>query len=864
MLAGLVVLHGAHRDVALGVVGAGGDDLGIFALALDELEGELAFLEVAAVQDLGRGDLVGDAELIRIRLVAVVELRLVGALQLVRSAERAVAVVGDGGHDGIGLAVVGDAVAGGSTVDLAQRVGVLAGLGVLDGVHRDLAASVVGAGGDDLGIFALALDELEGELVGLEVAAGQDLGRRDLVSNAEALGGHRVGVLEDRLLGVLQFVLNRKLAVSVIGDGRHDGIGGVTVGNTVVGIDLGLAQRVGVRTGLGVGDSLHRDCAVSRIGALDDDLVALDELEGELSRLEVAAVQGLGRLDLVGDAGDLGARLVGVGELGLLGFLQDMLRLERAVALVGDGGLDGVLGVTVGDALAGGSAVGLAQRVGVPAGLVVLHGAHRDVALSVVGAGGDDLGIFALALDELEGELAFLEVAAVQDLGRGDLVGDAELVRIRLVGVLECRGFGILQLVLRLELTLAVVGDRSHDGVGLAIVGNTVAFGALGLAQRVGVLAGLVVLHGAHRDVALGVVGAGGDDLGVLALALDELEGELAGRELTPGQGLGRLDLFGDAGVLGRHGVGVRKLNLLDVLGALQLMRGHKLALAIVGDDRHDGIDGFVVGDAAGVALNLAQRIGVLANLGVLDGAKRNLAIGVVLDGLDNLRVFAVALNEFEGELAGLELAASQSLGDCNLVGDARIDGVRGVGVLELGFTRGLLHRSLELALHVGLHRHGELRNVLAVGDAVNRGPGMLLADPVDIRAGLVIGDLTEADSRMALGRDRGRELGHRGIVLGRQAKLKLVLIRPTTPLEHLGQAKVGSCQRCRLGIERKVDLAVIAQINIDLRRAGDNLRVVPLGIDHVARGVRRVSAHTLLGGVELIDKGEARGTGLD
>ena len=416
--------------------------------------------------------------------------------------------------------------------------------------------------------------------------------------------------------------------------------------------------------------------------------------------------------------------------------------------------------------------------------------------------------------------------------------------------------------MLGLERAVTVVRDGGLDGELGVAVGDALAGGsALGLAQRVGVLAGLGVLHGAHRDVAAGVVGAGGDDL----VALDELEGELAGLEVAPGQGLGRLDLVGDAGVLGRHGVGVLELNLLDVLGALQLMRGHKLALAIVGDGRHDGIDGFVVGDAAGVALDFTQRIDVLTDLGVLDSAERNLAVSIILNGLDNRRVLALTLNELKGELIGLELMAGQDLGNRNLIGDARLGGIGGIGVLELGFTRGLLHGSLELALCVGCHRYSELCNVLAVGDAVDRGSGMLLANPVDIRARLVIGNLAKANVRMALGRNRSRGLGHRGTVLGRQAKLKLVLIRPLATLEHLGQAKAGlGIHRCRRHVKRKANLAVIAQINVDLRRTRSNLRVVPLGIDHVARGVRQVSAHTLLGSVELIDKGEARGTGLD
>lgn len=117
-------------------------------------------------------------------------------------------------------------------------------------------------------------------------------------------------------------------------------------------------------------------------------------------------------------------------------------------------------------------------------------------------------------------------------------------------------------------------------------------------------------------------------------------------------------------------------------------MRGHKLALAIVGDGRHDGIDGFVVGDAAGIALDLAQRIDVLTDLGVLDGAERNVAVGIILNGFDNRRVLALTLNELKGELIVLELMAGQDLGNCNLIGDARLSGIGGIGVLELDLAR--------------------------------------------------------------------------------------------------------------------------------------------------------------------------------
>ena len=653
-------------------------------------------------------------------------------------------------------------------------------------------------------------------------------------------------------------MLNRKLAVSVIGNGRHDGIGRGTVGNTVVGIDLNLTQRVGVRTGLGVGDSLHRDCAVSRIGAPGDNLVALDELEGELAGLEVAAGQGLGRLDPVGDAGVLGRHGVGILELSALGVLQLMLDRERAVALVGNGGHDGVgLGV-IGDALAGGSTLGLAQRVGMLAGLGVLHGAHRDVAVGVVGAGGDD----TVALDELEGELTGRKRAPGQGLGRLDLVGDAGLSGGQIVGILELSGLGILQDVLGLERTVAVVRDGGLDGeLGIA-VGDALAGGsALNLAQRVGVLAGLVVGDLAHRDLAASGVLAGSDNL----VALDELEGELAGLEVAAGQNLGRLDLVGDAGALGGHVVGVLKLNLLNVLGALQLMRSHQLALAVIADGRHDGVDRIVVGDTAGVACNLMQRVGMLTDLGVLDGVERNVALGVILDSLDKLRVLALNLAQLKAKLVGRKVAPGQGLGHGNPAGNTGLNRLRGINVLELGFARGLLDGSLELALCVGCHRHGKLCNVFAVSNAIDSLTSVLLADLVDVRAGLGVFDLAEIDGFVTLGRDRGRELRHRSTGLGRQTKLKLVLIRPVAALEHLGQAKAGlGIRRCRRHIKRKANLAVIAQVDIDLRRAGNNLRVVPLGIDYVVCGVRRVSAHTLLGGVELINIGEARSTSLN
>ena len=521
-----------------------------------------------------------------------------------------------------------------------------------------------------------------------------------------------------------------------------------------------------------------------------------------------------------------------------------MLCHKLALAVVGDGRLDGVGLAVVSDAIAG-VARDFAQRVGVLAGLFVLDGAHRDLAVGGVGAGSDDI----VTLDELEGELAFLEVAAGQVLGRGDLIGDAGALGSHRVGVLEDRLLDVLQLMLHAEGTVAVVLDDGHDSVLSGAVGNAVLGGAgLGLAQPVGVLAGLGIGDGIHYDLAVGIVGAGGDDI----VALDELKAELASREtkLTPGQNLSRGNLTGDAGVLRARLVGIDELRLV---GVLQLMLCHKLALAVVGDGRLDGVGLAVVSDAiAGVARDFAQRVGVLAGLFVLDGAHRDLAVGGVGAGSDDI----VTLDELEGELAFLERTPGQNLGRGDLVGDAELVRIRLVGVGERSVD--LCDLSRQRAGSIDGHFHGNLRNVIAVGDAT--GVALDLADLIGVLARLVVGDLAEVDGGDAILRvlhtyGYGCRIGQRGTLGSGDGKAELVLIRPVAAVEHLGQAKIGlGVHRCRRHI--KADLAVIAQVNVNLRGV-----VVPLGVEHVGRGTGGVTAHALLGGVELVDKGQACGS---
>ena len=585
----LVVLHGAHRNRAVGGVLAGGNDLDVLALALDELEGELALSHVAAGQNLGRGNLVGDAELVRIRLVAVVELRLVGSIQLMLYHELALAVVGDGRLDGVGLTVVGDAVAGVAR-DLAQRVGVLAGLVVGDLAHRDLAVGGVLAGGDDL----VALDELEGELAFLEIAPGQDLGRLDLVGDAGVIRSNAVGILEDSLLDVLQLMLNRELAIAIIGDGGHDGVGRGAVGDTVVGVDLDLAQRVGVLAGLGVGDLVHRDLAVGRIGTPGDDIVTLDELKGELSGLEVAAGQDLLRGDLVGNAGLVRGSVVLVLKARRLGALERMGHLKRAVAVIDDARLDGVVRLIVRNPVTQPRFVGelLAQLVGVSVGLIVSDFVHDDCAIGSIGAPSNNL----IALDELEGELAVLEVAPGQDLGRLDLVGDARLDRLHVIGVGERKCRIAVRVTGYAQLTLAVIGHGEGNlARQLGVVGHASDLAGLGHGVGKGVLA----LLGLLAQSLVEVVERKGDltkvdlDFGVVvharvlghrrALFAGHGEGELAG-DVVRGQAIRNLQiLLAHKRCLDRRGsVGVRKL----VAGVAVANRRRQGTIAVV-DNGH-------------------------------------------------------------------------------------------------------------------------------------------------------------------------------------------------------------------------------------------------------------------------------------
>ena len=247
---------------------------------------------------------------------------------------------------------------------------------------------------------------------------------------------------------------------------------------------------------------------------------------------------------------------------------------ERTVAVVRDGGLDGVLGVTVGDALAGGSALDLAQRIGVRSGLGVLDGAHRDLAIGGVLAGGDDLGVLALALDELEGELAGSKLASGQDLIRGDLVGDAELVRRHAIGIGERKGYVAVRLAGHPQIALAVIGHGEGNRTRrLGVVGHASDLAGFGHGVGKGMLALLGLLaqslvkvverkgNLAKVDLALGIIGHARVRGQGCALFTGHGKGELTGN-VSRGQVIRNLQiLLAHKRCLDRRGsVGVHKL----------------------------------------------------------------------------------------------------------------------------------------------------------------------------------------------------------------------------------------------------------------------------------------------------------------
>ena len=270
----------------------------------------------------------------------------------------------------------------------------------------------------------------------------------------------------------------------------------------------------------------------------------------------------------------------------------------------------------------------LADEVGVRAGLGELDGREDHGAVGSVGGRCHDV---ALAVDELEGELAGHEVATVEDLGGAQ--GDAGRL-VRLVGVGEGHAASRGAEVPRAnELVARALGHLGGDGVRGLVIGHAVVLDARGLRVVVlrqdlgdgeGVLTGLVEDEAVTREghVAGGIVGArerlGAHVVGVVTGGSDG-EAELAGDHVVAREGLVDVEIgLGGVGLV-RGGRG-RDVGLVVLVGddrVVALDRRVKLAVAGIRHVNRDGLGRVVVGPALRRGRGgLGHREHVVARLG--------------------------------------------------------------------------------------------------------------------------------------------------------------------------------------------------------------------------------------------------------
>ena len=345
---------------------------------------------------------------------------------------------------------------------------------------------------------------------------------------------------------------------------------------------------------------------------------------------------------------------------------------------------------------------------------------ERHIAVSVVLYRRDDLAVGAvgLHLEQLEGELVVRgELAAVELLDR--LRGKAALGRLVRIGErrrsVEDAAVHVLDGAVELGGVIGRNGSGHRHIVLIGIVGNA-RLGTSLLADAVAVRAG-----GGHRDarerhVAVAVISGRRNRLAVRA-DLNELEGELAGLELTALEFL--LGAHGKA-ALGLHGVGVGDarhgltigLNRARHLAARLVARGDVELGNGVAQARLQVLPGLGFARREGELLALARGIPVDAELEALAG----IALGCALDLLGEGERTVVRLN-------GLCLVGEHGQRGLAVVGDVRAQGtVAGSGYLNRDVVRGPV-----------------------IGDVifnmVDGALGLDLGDGVGIGSRLVIGD---------------------------------------------------------------------------------------------------------------------------
>ena len=236
---------------------------------------------------------------------------------------------------------------------------------------------------------------------------------------------------------------------------------------------------------------------------------------------------------------------------------------------------------------------------------------------------------------------------------------------------------------------------------------------------------------------------------------------ELALLQSAAGQHLGGLGGKLD-GIARRCRVGVYKLCAVNDGFAVQRINEgacHKLTFAVIFDGESDLVFTGIIPDAAEVVIHLADDIGLLAYVALLEiQGKRNFAVCLVRGGLNNLAVFT----QIEQEVVLVQCAVAdhdiQFLGGFqgyrNFVGVIGVDKL-GFGFAVFGFAifrNGVIcHLQLAAAVVRDGNRH-------TVGGAVIRNTGDftfggdILGDVVLISAGFIEGDTSEVKGGFIVG----------------------------------------------------------------------------------------------------------------
>ena len=649
----------AERELAFLVVLHRLDDV---ALSVGQLEAEHASLKRLAGQRLRTAEL--HFAVLSIVAVGEVERRSVlgrGDLQ------GAVAVVLDLHGHGVNGLIVGHAAM--TVVDFLHRVGVFANVSqrIGDLAERKLAVSTVLDGLDDV---ALGVKQLKAEHISLKLLPRQRLAAGEL--HFAVLRIVTVGEVE------LSRVIRRsnlQRAVAVVLDLHGHGVNGLIVGHAAMTV-VDFLHRVGVFANVSqrIGDLAERNLAVrSVLHRLDDFALGVDQHEAEHLSLKSLAGQRLHAVEL-----HFAISRVDVVEIELLSIVGSS-DLQRTVAVVFN-----LHGHNIDSLVISNAALGIDD---------FLHGIgmSTDIRKRVLDCAEHELAIRSIR-NSLNQIIAFSQFKAEHTrfkrlAGQRLCAGELSLTFSR-IAVGEVKFFSVLR---RGDLQGAVTVVLDLHG---HIIDRPVVVHALGLFRNDFLYPVLVFAHvsqrvgdRAERELAVRTVLHGLDDL---AVSSDQLEAEHLGLERLVFKDLAAGELR-----LAFSIVAVGEVEGIGILSCGQAQR----SVTIVNNGHFDLIDLIVVGHARHFAFSFLHSVGEsLASIVkvVLDRAERELAVLVVLHGLDDL---AVSSDQLEAEHASFKSLTGQRLRAAEL--DLTF---RRVDVIErrncrrcLILTTGFLRRYLEV-----------------------------------------------------------------------------------------------------------------------------------------------------------------------